>query len=53
MDKVRREYFILSGFRFFYFVFIGKFFCNSGSRYEGEYKDGKRHGQGKKSDFIE
>jgi len=25
----------------------GEWFGNKGSRYEGEYKDGKRHGQGK------
>ena len=34
-------------------TFIGKYFWNNGDRYEGEFKDGKRHGQGKKSDFIE
>jgi len=26
----------------------GKWFGNSGDRYEGEWKDGKKHGQGKK-----
>jgi len=31
---------------------IGKYFYNSGSIYEGEWKDGKAHGQGKKSDFL-
>ena len=28
---------------------IGVFFGNNGNIYEGEYKDGKRHGQGRKS----
>jgi len=27
---------------------IGKWFGNNGDRYEGEWKDGNRHGQGKK-----
>jgi len=27
---------------------IGKWFWNNGDRYEGEWKDGKEHGQGKK-----
>ena len=27
---------------------IGKYFYNSGSRYEGEWRDGKQQGQGKK-----
>jgi len=27
---------------------IGKLFYNDGGRYEGEWKDGKPHGQGKK-----
>jgi len=26
---------------------LGESFLNDGDRYEGEYKDGKRHGQGK------
>jgi len=31
---------------------IGKFFWNDGDRYEGEWKDNKMHGQGKKSAFL-
>jgi len=31
---------------------IGEFFCNDGDRYEGEWKDGKKHGQGNKSDLL-
>ena len=27
---------------------IGEWFGNNGNRYEGEWKDGKEHGQGKK-----
>ena len=27
---------------------IGKWFLNDGERYEGEWKDNKMHGQGKK-----
>jgi len=27
---------------------IGKYFWNNGDRYEGEWKDGKYHGEGKK-----
>jgi len=33
-------------------AFIGKFFWNDGSRYEGEWKDDKRNGQGKKSALL-
>jgi len=32
----------------FIFALIGEFFYNIGRRYEGEWKDGKRCGQGKK-----
>jgi len=28
--------------------FLGELFWNNGDRYEGEFKDGKYHGQGKK-----
>jgi len=28
---------------------IGKFFWNDGEKYEGEWRDGKMHGQGKKN----
>jgi len=35
----------------FYFALIGKFFWNNGNRYEGEWKDDKKNGQGKKSDI--
>jgi len=31
---------------------IGKKFYNSGDIYEGKWKEGKPHGQGKKSDFL-
>jgi len=31
-------------------LILGKFFYNDGERYEGEWKDGMKHGQGKKSD---
>jgi len=31
---------------------IGKFFNSDGERYEGEWKDGMKHGQGKKSDLL-
>jgi len=27
---------------------LGKWFGNNGDKYEGEYKDDKKHGQGKK-----
>jgi len=27
---------------------LGKWFGNNGDKYEGEYKDGKKHGHGKK-----
>ena len=30
----------------------GKFFCNNGNIYEGEWKDDKKHGQGKKSYLL-
>ena len=52
MDKVSRDFFF-SGFNFlFCFKFqIGKFFWNDGNRYEGEWKDDKKNGQGKKSDI--
>jgi len=33
-------------------IFVGKLFYNNGGRYEGEWKDGKKHGQGKKSDLL-
>ena len=31
---------------------IGEFFHNDGNRYEGECKNNKAHGQGKKSDLL-
>jgi len=31
---------------------IGENFWNDGNRYEGEWKDSKYHGQGKKSDLF-
>jgi len=36
----------------FFNAFIGEYFWNNGVRYEGEYKDGKQHGQGNKSDLL-
>jgi len=53
MVKVRKNYFlndilILTLLN----AFIGKVFRNDGARYEGEWKDGKPHGQGKKTDFL-
>jgi hypothetical protein len=33
-------------------AFIGEFFYNQGDRYEGEWKDGKKHGQGNKSVLL-
>jgi len=49
MVKVRKndllnEIFILTLLN----ALIGKQFLNSGGRYEGEWEDGKKHGQGKK-----
>ena len=32
---------------------IGKEFLNKSDRYEGEWKDGKKHGQGNKKRFFE
>jgi len=34
------------------FSIVGKFFWNDGDRYEGEWKDGKAHGQGNKSALL-
>jgi len=31
---------------------IGEFFFNDGGKYEGEWKDGNMHDQGKKSDLL-
>jgi len=31
-------------------LIIGKFFKSDGGRYEGEWKDSMKHGQGKKSE---
>ena len=31
---------------------IGKYFWNDGDRYEGEWKNGNKHGQGNKSDWL-
>ena len=36
----------------FSILLIGKKFWNSGNRYEGEWENGKRHGQGKKNDLL-
>jgi len=34
------------------FGLIGKYFWNDGRRYEGEWKDDNKHGQGKESDLF-
>jgi len=47
MDKVCTIYFLLNAL-FIILCFIGEYFGNNGNRYEGEWKDGKYHGQGKK-----
>jgi len=51
MDMVSR-YFYFLWVLIFYFASIGKIFWNDGGKYEGEWKDGKRHGQGKKRDLL-
>jgi len=33
-------------------AFIGKYFWKDGNRYEGEWKDGMKHGQGNKSALL-
>jgi len=33
-------------------AFLGKFFSNDGDRYEGEWKEDKKHGQGKQIDLL-
>ena len=50
MEKVSWERFL--GFRVWNYTFIGKFFHNNGNIYEGEWKDGNQHGQGKKSYLL-
>jgi len=52
MDKVSKEWFLLSGFRIWNFALIGEYFWNDGDRYEGEWKDGKEQGQGKKKSDL-
>jgi len=47
MDKVCTSYFLFYAL-FLCWVFLGKLFWNNGDRYEGEWKDGNKHGQGKK-----
>jgi len=47
MDKVCTIYFLLNAL-FIILCFIGEYFGNNGNRYEGEWKDDKYHGQGKK-----
>jgi len=51
MDKVCTSYFLFFAL-FFMLCFIGQYFSNDGNRYEGEYKDGKFHGQGKNEVFF-
>jgi len=36
----------------FYCALIGEYFLNDGEKYEGEWKDGKAHGQGKSIDLL-
>ena len=31
---------------------LGKWFENNGDRYEGEWKDDKKHGQGKEGSYL-
>jgi len=47
MDKVYNSSFLLYAL-FIILCFIGEYFWNNGNRYEGEWKDGEYHGQGKK-----
>ena len=47
VDKVCTSYLLFLCFHFI-LCFIGKLFWNNGDRYEGKFKDGKEHGQGKK-----
>ena len=47
MDKVCNSFFLLYGL-FIILCFIGEYFGNNGIRYEGQWKDDKYHGQGKK-----
>jgi len=47
MDKVCTSYLLFLSFHFI-LCFIGKLFLNNGDKYEGEWKDDKKHGQGKK-----
>jgi len=51
MANVRNKSFIVKPFFNSNLLFdyqIGKFFWSNGDRYEGEYKKGKRDGEGKK-----
>ena len=53
MDKVSREKILFSWFKILNFALLGNFWYNTGDRYEGEWKDGKTHGQGNKKWFLE
>jgi len=47
MDKVKKKYYYLFLKKSItFFSFEGKLFFPDGKRYEGEFKDGKYHGQG-------
>jgi len=47
MDKVCTSYYLFFAI-FFMLWFIGSYFFDNGETYEGEWKDGNRHGQGMK-----
>ena len=51
MAKVLRDLFVLMTY-VLYFDFVGKYFYSNGNRYEGEWKDGNKHGQGKNKIII-
>jgi len=51
MEKVSKTIFFIC-WLFFMLCFIGEYFSNDGERYEGEWKDDKSHGQGKKEVFY-
>jgi len=47
MDKVKKKYYYLFLKKSItFFSFEGKLFFPDGKRYEGQFKDGKYHGQG-------
>jgi len=50
MAKVRKKWFALYDLLILTLFddFLGKYFWSNGESYEGEWKDDKKHGQGKK-----